>query len=66
MFTDNYQLKNANFNLLTLRSATFHTWNMVTSAHHHMKSLPVVLREMSAILATMGQIHPCYYCTGIV
>lgn len=39
---------------------------MVKSAHHHMKSLPGVLREMSAILAKMGQIHPCYYSTGIV
>lgn len=35
------------------------------SAHHHMKSLPGWLREMSAILAKMGQIHSCYYSTGI-
>lgn len=65
MFTDNYLLKNTNFNLQTLRSATFHTWNMMQSAHHHMKSLPGWLREMNAILAKMGQIHRCYYSTGI-
>lgn len=38
---------------------------MVKSAHHHMKSLPGVLREMSAILVKMGQIQPCHYSTGI-
>jgi len=31
-----------------------------------MKSLPVALREMVAILFKTGQIHPYYYSTGVV
>lgn len=43
----------------------FHTWYLVKTVPHHMKSQAVVLRETSAIEVKMGQVHPFHNSTDL-